>query len=178
MEGDREFLLEAFEQAQRALADGTYPIGAVVVDDEGRIMGRGRNRVCSTGDTTAHAEVDALRNARPIRIDTAGRRFLTPRHTLYTTTEPCLLCAGAIVMSNIHRVVWAADDPANGAVRLLQSLPVLPAWDHLGQKIRRLVVGDESFPDLAALQIDLMRRWNAARGLPGVVWSICGGEQG
>ena len=101
---------EALGQAQRALAEGEVPIGAVVVDENGTVVGRGFNHPISSHDPTAHAEIMALREA----AQTVGNYRLT-KLTLYCTLEPCVMCAGAIVHARIARVVFGAFDPRAGA---------------------------------------------------------------
>lgn len=112
METDRIYLELALEEAERASQEGTYPIGALVVSSDGIILSRGHNRVYSVGDYTAHAEVEALRSAGGLLMAPSYRG----RCTLYTTLEPCLMCAGALLLANIARVVWAANDPDYGAL--------------------------------------------------------------
>ncbi len=104
---------EALREAQRAAALGEVPVGAVVVH-EGRIVGRGWNRPISENDPTAHAEIQALREA--------GRTLGNYRLgdcDLYVTMEPCAMCAGAIVHARIRKLFYGADDPKAGAVKLV-----------------------------------------------------------
>jgi tRNA(adenine34) deaminase len=108
---DEEFMAEALMEARKALAAGEVPIGAVIVNPEGTVIGRGFNHPISSHDPTAHAEVMALRDAAT-RI---GNYRLTGL-TLYCTLEPCVMCAGAIVHARIGRVVFGAPDPKAGAV--------------------------------------------------------------
>jgi len=107
---DEDFMAEALVEAQRALAAGEVPIGAVVVDGNGTIVGRGFNHPISSHDPTAHAEIMALREAAL----SIGNYRLT-RLTLYCTLEPCVMCAGAIVHARIARVVFGAFDAKAGA---------------------------------------------------------------
>jgi tRNA(adenine34) deaminase len=100
----------ALEQARGATASGDVPVGAVVVDPAGAVVGAGRNRREADGDPTAHAEVIALREA----ARTTGSWRLDG-HTLVVTLEPCPMCAGAIVLSRVARVVLGAWDPKAGA---------------------------------------------------------------
>ena len=87
------------------------PIGAVVLDDSGQVIGRGRNEREAVGDPTAHAEVLALRAAAEARGE-----WRLDGCTLVVTLEPCTMCAGAAVLSRVARVVYGADDPKAGAV--------------------------------------------------------------
>jgi tRNA(adenine34) deaminase len=100
----------ALEQARGATASGDVPVGAVVVDPTGAVVGAGRNRREADGDPTAHAEVLALREA----ARTTGSWRLDG-HTLVVTLEPCPMCAGAVVLSRVARVVLGAWDPKAGA---------------------------------------------------------------
>lgn len=98
--------------AQAAADAGEVPVGAVVVDPAtGAVLGEGFNAPVSGHDPTAHAEIQAMRQA----AQRLGNYRLTGL-TLYVTLEPCAMCAGAISHARIGRVVWAADDPKGGAV--------------------------------------------------------------
>ena len=101
---------EALREAQRALALGEVPVGAVVVRD-GEIIGRGCNRPITSNDPTAHAEIIALREAG---LAIGNYRLLDC--DIYVTVEPCAMCAGAITHARIRRLIYGADDPKAGAV--------------------------------------------------------------
>ena len=101
----------ALALAVRALPAGDVPIGAVVLDAAGAVVGSGFNERELTGDPTAHAEILALRRA----AEQHGEWRLTG-HTLVVTLEPCTMCAGAAVLSRVDRIVYAALDPKAGAV--------------------------------------------------------------
>ena len=106
---DPVFMARALELALEAEAAGEVPVGAVLVR-EGAIIGEGRNRPVGGQDPTAHAEVEALRDA--------ARRcgnYRLPGSILYVTLEPCVMCAGAIVHARVARVVFGAFDPKGGA---------------------------------------------------------------
>ena len=103
------FMRQALEQARCAAACGEVPVGAVVVKD-GNVIGRGHNSPLSAQDPTAHAEVQALREA----ARTLGN-YRLEGCTLYVTLEPCSMCAGAIVLSRLGRLVYGATDPKAGA---------------------------------------------------------------
>ena len=109
-EADRAWMRRALELARHAEAsDGEVPVGALIVL-EGEVVGEGWNRNITLDDPTAHAEVQALRDA--------GRRrgnYRLPGATLYVTLEPCAMCAGAIVHARIARVVYGASDLKTGA---------------------------------------------------------------
>jgi tRNA(adenine34) deaminase len=102
---------EALDEARAALASADVPIGAVVVDATGTVVGRGRNRREADLDPTAHAEVLALREAAASR-----RSWRLDGCTLVVTLEPCTMCAGAIVLSRVDRLVFGAFDAKAGAV--------------------------------------------------------------
>jgi tRNA(adenine34) deaminase len=135
---------EALAEARQAPATGDVPIGAVVLDSDGRVIGRGRNRREETGDPTAHAEVLALRAAAA----TVGTWRLAGC-TLVVTLEPCTMCAGAAVLSRVDRIVFGAWNAELGAVGTL--------WDVV--RDRRLnhrpeVVSGVAEADCAALLTD------------------------
>ena len=100
----------ALEQARAAPASGDVPVGAVVVDPTGTVVGSGRNRREADGDPTAHAELLALREAAR-----AAGSWRLDGHTLVLTLEPCPMCAGAVVLARVARVVLGAWDPKAGA---------------------------------------------------------------
>jgi tRNA(adenine34) deaminase len=101
----------ALAEAVAAVATGDVPVGAIVIDDAGTIVGRGRNRREADGDPTAHAEIVALRDA----ARTVGGWRLDGL-TLVVTLEPCTMCAGAITAARLGRLVYGAADPRAGAV--------------------------------------------------------------
>ncbi|HHV93904.1 MAG TPA: tRNA adenosine(34) deaminase TadA [Firmicutes bacterium] len=115
-EADRTYMQAALEEASRAYAVGEVPIGAVVVHQD-EIIGRGHNRRETWKDPTAHAEILAIREA----CQRLGGWRLTDC-TLYVTIEPCPMCAGAIVLARIRRLVYGAKDPKAGAVDSLFDL--------------------------------------------------------
>jgi tRNA(adenine34) deaminase len=100
----------AIEQAQLTSASDDVPVGAVVLDGSGTVVGVGHNAREATGDPTAHAEVLALRAAAAV----VGSWRLTGC-TLVVTLEPCTMCAGAIVLARVSRLVFGAFDPKAGA---------------------------------------------------------------
>ncbi len=107
---DQEFMREALAQAEAAREEGEVPVGAVVILD-GTVIARGRNAVIKSSDPTAHAEIVALREA----ARAVGNYRLTGA-TVYSTIEPCAMCAGALVHARIARLVYGAKDPKAGAV--------------------------------------------------------------
>lgn len=106
----------ALREAERALEEEEAPVGAVLVR-EGRLIGRGHNRVEALQDPTAHAEIIAIGAA----CEAMGSRRLEGC-TLYVTLEPCPMCAGAIVLARIPRLVFGASDPKTGACGSLMNL--------------------------------------------------------
>jgi len=101
----------ALDEARTALAGGDVPVGAVVLDPDGQVVGRGRNVREEHADPTGHAEVVALREAA-----TARGAWRLDGCTLVVTLEPCTMCAGAAVLARVSRVVFGAWDPKAGAV--------------------------------------------------------------
>jgi tRNA(adenine34) deaminase len=102
---------EALTEARSAPDTGDVPIGAVVVDRDGTVIGRGRNEREALGDPTAHAEIVALREAAATRGE-----WRLEGCTLVVTLEPCTMCAGATVLSRVERLVFGAYDDKAGAV--------------------------------------------------------------
>ena len=111
MSSDELFMAEALELARQAESDGEVPVGAVVVSD-GQVMGRGFNSPIRLRDPTAHAEMLALREAA---AHTGNYRLASA--TLYSTLEPCVMCAGALVAARVGRLVFGARDLRFGGVR-------------------------------------------------------------
>ena len=109
-------MARALEMARRAAVLGEVPVGAVVVRD-GRILAEGHNLTATDADPTAHAEVVAIRAA----ARRLGDWRLTGT-TLYATLEPCALCAGAVVLARIPRLVYGASDPKAGMAGSLENL--------------------------------------------------------
>ena len=102
----------AFKEAEQAAAAGEVPVGAVIWDPStGQVVASGRNAPIETHDPTAHAEIVAIRAAAA----KLGNYRLTGLH-LYVTLEPCVMCAGAISMARIGKLVFAAGDEKGGAV--------------------------------------------------------------
>jgi len=101
---------QALEVASRALVAGDVPVGAVVFSPAGELLGVGHNQREEAGDPTAHAEVVALRAAA-----STGRSWRLQGCTLVVTLEPCIMCAGALMLARIGRLVLGAWDPKAGA---------------------------------------------------------------
>jgi tRNA(adenine34) deaminase len=110
LRSDELWMEEALRCAQRALEMNEVPVGAIVVCD-GKIVGRGWNRNITDSDPAAHAEIVALREAG---ATVANHRLGDCE--LFVTIEPCAMCAGAMVLARIKRLVYGSDDPKAGAV--------------------------------------------------------------
>ncbi len=116
-----EWMELALEEARLAAAEGEIPVGAVLVKD-GRIIAKARNRRESDHDPTAHAELLCLRQAAQVLGDWRLRGC-----TLYVTLEPCPMCAGAMLMSQLSRCVYGAADEKQGCCGSVYDLPADPA---------------------------------------------------
>jgi tRNA(adenine34) deaminase len=127
----------ALAVGQRALPGGDVPIGAVVLDARGAVIGEGFNRRELDSDPTAHAEVLALRAAASEvgqwRLDGA---------TLVVTLEPCTMCAGALVLARVDRVVFGAFDPKAGAVGSLWDVVRDPRLNHRPEVVAGVLAED------------------------------------
>ncbi len=106
---DEKWMQEALRFAERAAEAGEVPVGAVIVKD-GRVLGRAGNQVESLHDATAHAEMIAITQAAE-----ALENWRLEGTSVYVTLEPCAMCAGAMVLSRVGRIVFGADDPIAGA---------------------------------------------------------------
>lgn len=122
---DVAFMKEALKEAQEAFRAGEVPIGAVLVDADGAVVARAHNMRETWHDGTAHAEIVALQEA----ARKLGRWRLSGL-TLYVTVEPCPMCAGALVMSRVDRVVYGATDAKAGACESLFNIVRHPALNH------------------------------------------------
>ena len=114
----------ALEEAEKALSKGEVPIGAVVVGS-GEVLGLGYNKVEGSQDPTAHAELIAIRAAAETLAS-----WRLPDCTLYVTLEPCAMCAGAIVLARLRRLVFGASDPKSGACGSVLNIVQQPALNH------------------------------------------------
>ena len=121
---DRVYMQLALEQAQLAFDLGEVPIGAVLVMD-GELIARAHNRRETWHDATAHAELMVIQEA----CKTLGRWRLSGA-TLYVTIEPCTMCAGAMVLARVDRVVYGSPDPKAGAAESLFNVVDNQALNH------------------------------------------------
>ena len=125
MLGDEHYMRLALTCAERAGQAGDVPVGAVVVDAAGVVIGQGCNRREVDNDPTGHAEIVALREAAAAR-----RSWRLGEAVLFATLEPCPMCAGALVNARIARVVYGCHDPKAGALRSLFTLGEDPRLNH------------------------------------------------
>jgi tRNA(adenine34) deaminase len=135
---DVKWMREALAEARKAAELGDVPVGAVAVRD-GQVVGRGHNRREHDRDPTAHAELIALRQASQTL---GGWRVVGV--TLYSTLEPCVMCAGAAINARLPRIVWAADDPKGGAGGSVVDLLNHPGLNHRVSVTRGVLSGEAS----------------------------------
>ncbi len=130
---------EALREARAASATSDVPVGAVVLDGSGAVVGRGRNRREEDADPTGHAEVRALREAAATR---GGWRL--DGCTLVVTLEPCTMCAGAAVLARVERVVFGAFDEKAGAVGSLWDVVRDRRLNHRPEVVSGVLAGESS----------------------------------
>ncbi len=132
MSREHLYLDMAIEEAERAFRKGEFPVGAVLVDGEGNVISRAHNLVYTTLDPTAHAEMVAIREAarRLSNYQLNGTR-------LYVTLEPCIMCAGAVVLSRIEELVYVVHEPKFGGVYSLYQITTDIRLNHL-VKVRQV----------------------------------------
>lgn len=153
-EGDLFWMQHALALAERAeREEDEIPVGALVVDAEGRLLGEGWNRNLAEHDPTAHAEVVAMRQAG----QAVGNHRLVGT-TLYVTLEPCAMCAMALVHARVARLVFAASDPKTGACGSVFGLIDDPRHNH------RIEVHDGVLGEEASRR--LSNYFRAKRGKP------------
>jgi len=133
---DEAFMREALKEAEVAESEGEVPVGAVVVMD-GRIVARAHNQRETLKDATAHAEMIAITQAAAC----AGAWRLSGA-TMYVTMEPCPMCAGALVLARIDRLVYGCDDPKAGACGSLYNIPGDERLNHRVE-VKCAVLADE-----------------------------------
>ena len=121
---DLGYMRRALELAAQAGDSGEVPVGAVLVLN-GRMVGEGANRMIAAGDPTAHAEMEALRAACA-----QEGNYRLPGAELFVTLEPCAMCAGALVLARVSRVVFAARDPRSGAAGSVFNVLANPSLNH------------------------------------------------
>ena len=138
----------ALDVAREALSTGDVPVGAVLLDETGVVVGTDHNRREEFSDPTAHAET-LLMSARARQV---GDWRLTG-HTLVVTLEPCVMCAGAAVLARLDRIVYGAADLKAGAAWSLYNIPQDRRLNHRVELVQG-VLGDESSAMLAAFFAD------------------------
>ena len=114
---DLDWMKQAYSLALTAMDKGEVPVGALVVDEDNRLLGTGYNQVIKTQDVSAHAEIVALREASKNL-----NNYRLNNTTLYVTLEPCCMCAGALVHARIKRIVFATRDFKAGAAGSVYNL--------------------------------------------------------
>ena len=132
-------MLAALDEARAALATGDVPIGALVLDASGAVVGRGRNVREADADPTGHAEVVALREAAATR-----GAWRLDGCTLVVTLEPCTMCAGAAVLARVERVVFGAFDEKAGAVGSLWDVVRDRRLNHRPEVVSGVLAGESS----------------------------------
>ena len=137
-ENDPSWMREALREARQAGETGDVPVGCVVVNRAGQLVGRGRNLREATQDPTAHAEFVALRAAAQ-----ATGHWRLDGCTAYVTLEPCAMCAGALVNARVARVVYGAPDPKAGALDARFAIGRDPRLNHRFE-VSGGVLADES----------------------------------
>jgi tRNA(adenine34) deaminase len=129
----------ALDEARAALATDDVPIGAVVVDGDGTVLGRGRNVREAAADPTGHAEIVALRAAASARGE-----WRLDGCTLVVTLEPCTMCAGAAVLARVDRLVFGAYDAKAGAVGSLWDVVRDRRLNHRPEVVPGVLAGESS----------------------------------
>lgn len=126
IEQDEQWMQRALAMARRAeLEFGEVPVGAVLINEQNELIAETGNRCITDSDPSAHAEINALREA--------GRKlgnYRLPGTTLYVTLEPCAMCAMAMIHARVQRVVYAANDPKTGAAGSVFDLLSDPRHNH------------------------------------------------
>jgi tRNA(adenine34) deaminase len=151
---DAYYMRIALEEAQKAAELGEVPVGAVlVVDDE--VIARNHNRRETTPDPTAHAEILVLSEA----AQKLGKWRL-PKARLFVTLEPCPMCAGALVLARIERLIYGAEDPKTGAVDSLYSIATDGRLNHRIQVVKGVLADECS---------ELLKGFFRERRQPGIV---------
>lgn len=130
------YMEEAWVQGRQAAEIGEVPIGAVVVTADGEVIGRAHNRRETWKDPTAHAEILALQQAAKVYGD-----WRLAGCALYVTVEPCVMCAGAILLARIEDVFFGAPNPKGGALTSVMSLYDIQGFNHY-PRVHAGILGD------------------------------------
>ena len=124
-DADKKWMMMALDEAVQAAAVDEVPVGACIVNEAGELLAAAFNRTITDSDPTAHAEIIVLRMAGEL----TGNYRLTGA-TVYSTLEPCAMCAGALVNARVKRLVYGADDERFGAVRTHFGIGVSDVLNH------------------------------------------------
>lgn len=124
-DADKKWMMVAIDEAAQAAAVDEVPVGACIVNEAGELLAAAFNRTITDSDPTAHAEIIVLRMAGEL----TGNYRLTGA-TVYSTLEPCAMCAGALVNARVKRLVYGADDERFGAVRTHFGIGVSDVLNH------------------------------------------------
>ncbi|WP_447043320.1 tRNA adenosine(34) deaminase TadA [Vreelandella sp. H-I2] len=138
MRSDEFYMHRALDQAHLAADAGEVPVGAVIVDAQGEIIGAGCNAPVASCDPSGHAEIRALRAAGKHQGN-----YRLEGCTLFVTLEPCMMCAGAMIHARLSRLVYGAAEPRAGMVESKANLLAQPWFNHQ-VKISAGVLGPES----------------------------------
>jgi tRNA(adenine34) deaminase len=137
MKIDKIYMSEALKEARRAFQEDEVPVGAIIVH-RGKIIARAHNQVERLKDPTAHAEMIALTSAANYLVS----KWLLEA-TLYVTIEPCSMCAGALILSRIKNIIYAAADPKTGACGSVINIVNHRKLNHR-IKVKKGILGEES----------------------------------
>jgi len=151
-----DWMIMALDFAREAELLGEVPVGAVIVDPDGNVVATGYNQPITTSDPTAHAEIVALRTAGP-RLG----NYRLNGCTIYTTLEPCVMCAGALVNARIARLVYGARDERFGAVETHFRICDSPDLNH-----RIEITGGVLEDKCRQLMQDFFKKRRSTSGLP------------
>lgn len=143
---DRDYMLIAIQLAKEAAHSGEVPVGAIIVKN-GEIIGRGRNAPIGLNDPSAHAEIQAIRDAAQ-----SLQNYRLVDCTLYVTLEPCAMCSGAIQHARIARLVYGASDPKTGCCGSIINLMTEHKLNHHCE-----VVGDVLAAECGTLLSDFFK---------------------
>jgi len=136
---DTDYMRRALALARAAGAQGEVPVGAVLVAEDGTVIGAAGNAPVTAHDPTAHAEMLALRAA-----GSALENYRLTGTTLYATLEPCPMCAGALVHARVARIVFAAADPRSGACGSVFDLVRAPELNHRLEVTGGILAGESA----------------------------------
>ncbi len=125
MDRDHFLMGLALEEARKAFETAEVPVGAVLVDTAGQVLGRAHNMPVSSRDPTAHAEILAIRAA-----SAAAGNYRLPETELFVTLEPCVMCVGAMLHARVRRLVFGAPDPKSGAAGSVVDLTKVSLFNH------------------------------------------------